>query len=130
MDIQITFPGGKRVDAGVDGFTLHMDQSRDEGGDGAHPTPSHLFFTSLAACSGYYALVFCQERDIDIAGMSLAVTTDTDEKTHMVTAMDMRLTLPPGFPDKYRNAVLKAMGQCYVKKHLAAPPAINLAIAD
>ncbi len=130
MDIAITFPGHKRVDALTDGFTLRMDQSAEEGGEGAHPTPAHLFFVSLAACAGYYALAFCQERGMDLTGLALSVTMDTDPKTDMVTAMHMRLTLPEGFPDKYRGAVLRAMGQCYVKKHLDQPPAITLDIAD
>lgn len=129
-DITVTFPGNKRVDARVEGFTLRMDQPEKDGGDGAHPTPSHLFFASLAACSGYYALAFCQKRGIDTSKLSLSVRMDEDEKTHMVTAMDMRLTLPGEFPEKYRKAVVRAMGQCYVKKHLDQPPAITLSIAD
>ncbi len=130
MDITVTFPGGKRVDAQKNGFTLHMDQPVDEGGEGSNPTPGDLFFASLAACAGYYALGFCQKRDIDTDGMHLDVDMTRDEKTHMVTAMDMRLTLPGGFPDKYKQAVVRAMGQCYLKKHLEQPPAVSLGIAE
>lgn len=130
MDITVTFPGNKRVDAEIDGFTLHMDQPEKDGGEGSAPTPSNLFFASLAACSGYYALGFCRKRNIDTTGLTLSVSMEKDEKTHMVTAMDMQLTLPEGFPDKYKGAVVRAMGQCYVKKHLAEPPAITLGIDE
>ena len=37
MDIVVTFPGGKRVDAQAGAFTLKTDQPRDHGGEGSAP---------------------------------------------------------------------------------------------
>jgi putative redox protein len=34
----------------------------------------------------------------------------------------MDVDLPAGFPEKYRDAVLRAVDQCAVKRHLARPP--------
>ncbi len=39
MDMKISFPGGKKVDADYKGFTIKTDQPRHEEGDGSAPEP-------------------------------------------------------------------------------------------
>lgn len=39
------------------------------------------------------------------------------------------LHLPPGFPEKYRNAVVRTVNPCATKKHLLAPPKISVVTA-
>jgi ribosomal protein S12 methylthiotransferase accessory factor len=41
-----------------------------------------------------------------------------------------RLQLPPGFPDKYRSGIVKAMELCAVKKHIQTPPEFVTEIVD
>ena len=48
----VTFPGGKRVDAEYDGFTIKTDQSPKGGGEGSAPQPFDLFLASIATCAG------------------------------------------------------------------------------
>jgi len=36
--------------------------------------------------------------------------------------------LPPDFPEKYKEAAIKAAEQCTVKKHLLKPPVINVRV--
>ena len=65
MSMEIHFPGGKKVNSDYKGFTIKTDQSIKDGGDGTAPTPSDLFFASVGACMGFYALSFCTKRKID-----------------------------------------------------------------
>ena len=120
--ITISFMGGKRVDAEIGGFTVVTDQPVKEGGGGTAPTPSEYFLVSLASCAALYAQGFCEKREIDTEGMLLAMDAEYDEKTKMVVKVTYRLTLPPGFPEKYEPAIVRAMDHCYVKKHLFDPP--------
>src|SRR5215471_4208280 len=60
MDIEVSFPGGKRVDAQVGEFAIRTDQPEALGGAGTAPTPYDLFLASLATCAGIYVLGFCQ----------------------------------------------------------------------
>ena len=122
MAMEISFPGGKKVDADFKGFTIKTDQGEKDGGEGSAPTPSFLFLASLGTCAGLYALNFCEKRKIDTTQLRLALEFKTHKKTHMVEKIRLTLTLPPGFPDKYRPAMIKAMDLCYVKKHLHEPP--------
>jgi ribosomal protein S12 methylthiotransferase accessory factor len=124
--IEVSFPGGKRVDALINGQTITTDQPLDDGGEGSAPAPFALFLASLAACAGYYALQFCLSRSIPTQGMSLKTTCAYDEQAHRYVSMDIRLTLPAGFPEKYHDAIIRAMDSCAVKKHILNPPAFTV----
>ena len=41
MEIVVTHGGGKKVDATVNGFTIHTDQHKDYGGDGSARVGHH-----------------------------------------------------------------------------------------
>jgi ribosomal protein S12 methylthiotransferase accessory factor len=59
MEMTISFPGGKRVDAHLMGRTIQTDQAREAGGDGSAPEPYTLFLSSIGTCAGIYVLGFC-----------------------------------------------------------------------
>lgn len=122
MDMQISFPGGKRVSADYKGFTLETDQPAKEGGTNSAPEPFSLFLASLGTCAGVYVLYFCEERKIDTAGLKMNLAFEQDQKTHLVTKVRMQISLPTGFPPKYKKAVIKAAELCTVKRNIAAPP--------
>ena len=42
---------------------------------------------------------------------------------------EARLRLPSGFPEKYREAIGRAVDQCAVKKHMIEPPAFELTVS-
>jgi putative redox protein len=120
--IEVSFPGGKRVDAKIGEMLIHTDQSREHGGEGSAPDPFNLFLASIATCAGFYAMAFCQSRGIAADGMTLSLGCEWNEKNRACERLRIRLNLPEGFPERYRDAVLKAMDQCLVKKHILHPP--------
>jgi ribosomal protein S12 methylthiotransferase accessory factor len=122
MAMEISFPGGKKVDALFKGFTIKTDQLERDGGESSAPTPTYMFLASLGTCAGIYALNFCQKRKIDTQKLKLVLDLKTNKKSHLVEKIRMTLTLPPEFPEKYTAAIIKAMNLCYVKKHLHEPP--------
>jgi ribosomal protein S12 methylthiotransferase accessory factor len=122
MAMEISFPGGKKVDAHFKGFTIKSDQGEKDGGEGSAPTPSFLFLASLGTCAGLYALNFCEKRKIDTAKLKLELEFKSNKKTNIVEKVRFKLTLPPDFPEKYKPAIVKAVDLCYVKKHLHEPP--------
>jgi putative redox protein len=125
----ISFPGGVSVDATVNGHTVHTDQPRPLGEDGAM-SPFDLFLASAGTCMGFYALRFCQERGIPTEGLGLAVEPVRDPETKRVATLRVDLQLPEEFPPKYRDALLRAVDHCSVKRHLLEPPRFELSIAD
>lgn len=122
--IDIRFPGGKCVDATIDGRVIRTDQSTDHGGTGSAPEPFDLFLASLATCAGLYVLVFCQTRGIPTSDLRLEQEqVFEDGKLRRIV---LRVLLPAGFPEKYVDAVRAAAAGCKVKKTLLAPPEVEV----
>ncbi len=120
--IDVTFPGGKRVDANFKGFTVPTDQAVYAGGDGSAPAPFDVFLSSIATCAGIYALGFCQSKEISTEGLKLTLDVEKNKETNLIGKISMNLTLPDGFPEKYKSAIIRSMDLCAVKKHMLTPP--------
>ncbi|MES9969839.1 MAG: OsmC family protein [Candidatus Thiodiazotropha sp.] len=120
--IQVNFSGGKRIQAKVGDYTIETDQPVKYGGEASAPAPFDLFLASLATCAGIYAWNFCESRKLSKEGMDLRMDCLSDEKTKMVDKVIFRLTLPQGFPEKYRGGIIKAMELCAVKRHMQETP--------
>ncbi len=126
MDIEVTFPGGKRVDAQVGELVIRTDQPASLGGGGAAPAPFDLFLASIATCAGIYVLGFCQARGLPTEGLGVVQKTEYDEATKLPSRIRLELRLPPGFPEKYRTAIVRAAEGCKVKKTIAAAPVFEI----
>jgi ribosomal protein S12 methylthiotransferase accessory factor len=126
MDMNIRFPGGLAVEADLDGHTVQTDQPESVGGGGSAPSPFDLFLASIGTCAGYYALRFCQSRGLPTDDVTLKLTAEKDPAVKRVTRVAIEIELPPGFPPKYREAIVRATDQCSVKKHLLEPPQIEV----
>jgi putative redox protein len=127
MDIQ--FPGGMRVDALHGGLRIRTDQPDAGGGPGSAPSPFDLFMASIGTCAGFYVLRFLQERQLDTSGLSLSLTPEWDVGRRLVSRIWIQIALPDSFPVKYREAILRAVDQCSVKRHLAQPPVFEISVA-
>lgn len=125
--MSISFPGGVGVDATLGRHTIHTDQPPPVGADEAM-SPFDLFLASIGTCMGFYALRFCQERSIPTAGLALTLDPVRDEQGKLVKTLKIALQLPRDFPGKYRDAIVRAVEHCSVKRHLAEPPAFELTV--
>lgn len=122
MRMEMTFPGGLAVDAHYDGFTVPTDQPVRAGGGGSAPAPFDLFLASLGTCAGLYALRFCQQRGIATEGLGVTLTTEREDERGPIAVVRLELRLPDGFPEKYRDAIVRAVDGCAVKRHVLSPP--------
>ncbi len=120
--MKITFPGGVAVNAEFDGFIVQTDQPERAGGQGAAPAPFDLFLASLGTCAGFFALRFCQQRELATAGLGLALEVERDPEKKLPAKVRIEIRLPDGFPEKYRSAIIRATDQCAVKRSIADPP--------
>jgi ribosomal protein S12 methylthiotransferase accessory factor len=129
MQMNISFPGGKKVNSTYKGFTVATDQPKDEGGDGTAPEPYDLFLASIGTCAGVYVVYFCDERGLDSKGIEMTLAFDRNEKKHLIEAIRIHIDLPPGFPAKYKKAVMKTAGLCTVKRNIIDPPKFTITAA-
>jgi len=127
--LEVTFPGGKRVDAKIGKFTIKTDQAVWAGGDGSAPEPFQLFLASIATCAGIYALSFCQSRKVSTEGMALTMECEWDADRKRYKKFAINLELPQGFDPKYKKAIIKSMDLCAVKKHMLEPPEFEIGVS-
>ena len=122
MDLIIDFPGGSRVDAHFGQFTVQTDQPPAA----SAPSPFELFLSSIGTCAGIYVLGFCQQRGLSTDGLQIVERVTRNPAGGMVEKINLEIQLPPGFPEKYREAVINTAQLCAVKKHLEHPPKFEI----
>jgi ribosomal protein S12 methylthiotransferase accessory factor len=124
----VSFPGGKRVDAEYGGFIIRTDQPPQAGGEGSAPPPFDLFLASIATCAGIYVKGYCDSRSIATDGLGLEMQIGRDPQSNRVVRLVLEIKLPRGFPEKHRDAVIRAADLCAVKRHILQPPAFEIRI--
>ena len=122
MELMIDFPGGKRVDAHFDGFTVQSDQPKTSGGEASAPSPFQIFLASLGTCAGIYVLGFCQQRNLPTEGIRLIQRVTNNAATGMAECIEIEIQVPASFPANYYDALIRSAEQCKVKKTIENPP--------
>jgi putative redox protein len=126
MEMEISFPGGARVDAAFGDFVVKTDQPPRDGGEGSAPAPFALFLASIGTCAGIYILNFCRQRDIPTEHIRIRQSTEFDPETRLVRQVNLDIFLPPDFPQKYASALVNSAKLCAVKKHMENPPTFKI----
>jgi ribosomal protein S12 methylthiotransferase accessory factor len=129
MDMIIDFPGGARVDAHFGPYTVMTDQPPMGGGKGEAPTPFALFLSSMGTCAGIYVLGFCKQRGLPTDGIRIIQRAHRDSRTGLIGTIEMEIQVPPEFPEKYRESLIRSAQLCAVKKHLENPPSFEIRTA-
>jgi putative redox protein len=122
MEMLIDFPGGSRVDAHFGPFTVQTDQPPVA----SAPTPFALFLSSIGTCAGIYVLGFCRQRNLPTDGIRIIQRSHANPLTGMIENVDLEIQVPPAFPEKYRDSLIRSAELCAVKKHLENPPRFDI----
>ncbi len=122
----VTFPGGKRVDTELGGHVIRTDQPQKNGGEDTAPQPFHLFLAAIGTCAGIYVLGFCQKRELPTDGIRLRQRNHFAPETGALVRVELDIEVPPSFPEKYRDALIRVADQCAVKKAIQAQPAFDV----
>lgn len=124
--MRMSFPGGVAVEAALGHHRIRTDQPRQSGGADSAPAPFDLFLASIGTCAGFYALRFCQQRGIDTQDLGLGLEVRRSDSGKRVDRIDLQVDLPAEFPEKYRAALIRAIDQCTVKRHILEPPEFGI----
>jgi putative redox protein len=124
-EIIVTLPTQRRIDAQVRGHVVHTDQPLDNGGEDVAPSPFELFLASLGTCAGIFVQGFCAKRGLSTEGIKL-IERPSYTAEGVLSGVDIELQLPPTFPEKYRDAVVRVASECSVKRAIAAQPTFTV----
>jgi putative redox protein len=122
MDMLIDFPGGSRVDAHFGPFTVATDQPPAA----SAPSPFEIFLASIGTCAGIYVLGFCKQRNLPTDGIRIIERINHNPVSHMVESIGLEIQVPEGFPEQYRDSLIRSAQLCAVKKHLENPPRFDI----
>ena len=122
MEMIIDFPGGSRVDAHFGPFTVATDQPPAS----SAPTPFAVFLSSIGTCAGIYVLGFCRQRGLATEGIKIVQRIHSNPMNGMVEKIDLEIQVPPEFPQKYYDSLVRSAELCAVKKHLENPPVFEV----
>ncbi len=122
MEMIIDFPGDSRVDAHFGNFTVQTDQPPVA----SAPTPFAVFLASIGTCAGIYVLGFCRQRNLPSEGIRIVERVHSNPYNGMVEKIDLEILVPPTFPEKYRDSLIRSAELCAVKKHLEKPPKFEI----
>jgi putative redox protein len=126
MEMQITLGERQKVNISYKGFDITTDQPEKSGGENSAPAPFDLFMISIGACAGWYVKSFCQQRGLDESNIRLVQKTSYNREKKLIDKVEIEIHLPDDFPDKYRDAVVKAAESCSVKKHIYDAPDFSI----
>jgi ribosomal protein S12 methylthiotransferase accessory factor len=121
MEMLIDFPNGSRVDAHFGNFTVPTDQPPIA----SAPSPFELFLASIGTCAGIYVLGFCQQRGLSTEGIHI-IQHNHSNPSGMIDEIDLDIIVPPTFPEKYRDSLIRSAELCKVKKHIEMPPKFTI----
>jgi putative redox protein len=126
MEMQIELGKNQIVISNYKGFKTITDQPEKAGGENSAHSPFDLFLVSIGTCAGWYVKSFCQQRQLSEEGIRLVQKIVHNKETKMIAKIEIEIHLPADFPDKYRDAVVKAASSCTVKKHIFDPPEFSI----
>jgi ribosomal protein S12 methylthiotransferase accessory factor len=122
----VTLPGGKRVDTRIGPHVIRTDQPVSNGGEDTAPAPFGLFLAAIGTCAGIYVAGFCQKRGLPTEGIRIRQRNHFDGETGVLVRVELDIEVPPSFPDKYRDALVRVADQCAVKKAIQAQPQFDV----
>jgi ribosomal protein S12 methylthiotransferase accessory factor len=76
-------------------------------------------------CAGIFVQGFCAKRGIPFEGIRIC-ERPRYAPDGTLSAVDLDVQLPAGFPDKYRGAVVKVVEECSVERAIRAAPAFTV----
>jgi uncharacterized OsmC-like protein len=112
--------GNKKLELEVNGFSLKTDLPKNLGGDNAYPNPLDLLQASLLACAAAHAMLFTDKLGIDRAKTSVELEPVFNEAGEIIEA-SIIVYVPADFPPDKETALLSAVQNCMVGRHLKFP---------
>jgi putative redox protein len=128
--VKVSWDGGVRFTADIRGHKVKVDQPRQGGGEDSAPGPLELLPASLGTCVAYFVQQFLATRGLDTTGLEVEVGVMGAPNPHRIGRFDLRITLPGGVPERYRDQIVRVAETCTVHHTLTHQPEITVAVEE
>jgi ribosomal protein S12 methylthiotransferase accessory factor len=128
VQVDVAFPDHESITARSGELSFKIGLPPDEGGDPDAYGPFDLLLSALALCTGHHVRAFLQQRGFPISDAGLIVRAERGGESHMLETVTMEVRVPEDFPQKYEDALVRAMGLCLIRMQLGRQPDIQTVV--
>lgn len=107
----------------VSGTQLQTDAPKDNEGLGRSFSPTDLVATALGTCMATIMGIYARRHDLDLEGMTVAVTKEMADAPRRISGLPVIITMPRAVAERHREALRRAAESCPV--HRSLDPAMN-----
>ncbi len=120
--IRTRYRGDMLFETVLGSHKINIDVPPSMGGKDRGPTPPQLLIASLGACVAVLVADFCEEHEIDDAGLSVDVSYEKTSHPTRLTGISVTIALPKGECDDdcTRKAIQRVAEHCPVHETIAA----------
>jgi ribosomal protein S12 methylthiotransferase accessory factor len=130
LEAAVTYPSGTSMRAQAKDLVVEVGPPPHRGGDPDAYGPFDLLLCALATCTGFPVMDFLRKRGIPTEGAAVRIKAVRGEESHILEKVDIEIVVPPEFPDKYREALVRAAGLCFIKEQLGKAPEFTTTIVS
>ncbi len=128
--VTVKYEGGVASSFEVRGHKCVVDLPKEMGGEDRGPTPIELVAGALGTCIATYIIRWCNEAHVPVDGLQVKVDFVHDVDAHCIRELSAHIELPPNFPEKRRDAVLRVADMCTVHNTLCSNPKVNITLSN
>lgn len=126
--MEITFPENRGIQAKYKDFILRQGDF-ENWHEGPPPSAFDLFVASIGLCASANVFAFMRSRGFDMACTKIILHKFENEQKRMIDNFTFEVRIPRDLPDKYRQAIVRALDACAVKKHIVETPEFNIEVS-
>lgn len=120
---------GNKFSIEVRNHKINLDMHKDDGGEDTGMNPIELMVGALGACIGMTINIYCAMKKIPSEGIAVNAVPTLASDPKRIKNITIDITLPEGFPEDRKEAILKVAHKCPVYNTLKDLPEIDIDIA-
>jgi len=130
MHVEVGFPDKTRIQARCKNLLVETGLPPDRGGDPDALGPFDILLCSLATCTGFHVLTFLDERGLSLEDAGVTIDAVRGRESHLLESVNIKIRVGADFPEKYRDAMVRAADHCLVKAQLGQKPEFMVSVTS
>ena len=122
--LNVRYLGGRSFEASAHNHKFVIDLPLGFKGRDAGPTPTDLFITSLASCTGIELVFYCEKAKLDPTG--LEIETNYEKLPDRIGKISLEVSLPSVRLEKECAEALAWAEKCFIHNTIRHQPEIKI----
>src|SRR5262245_15156626 len=129
MESYTRYIDGKKFETFLGPYRIVPDQAKEDGGDGAGPTPPDLLLASLGACAGHYAAEYLRARSLPLSGLEVHVHAEKGGRPVQLRSFHVKVSLP-SLEERHYWGLMRSVKSCLIHNTLKSGAVIEVEVSS